>query len=51
MSIISVLLGVQVDSYVEIFPKCVHGWTLRYEGVDEAKSAENAHKKMLAWFS
>ncbi|GMN45415.1 hypothetical protein TIFTF001_014617 [Ficus carica] len=43
----------EVDSYVEIFPEVVHGWTLRYDAGDEAaaNSAEEAHKKMLDWFS
>ncbi|PON44295.1 Dienelactone hydrolase [Parasponia andersonii] len=43
----------EVDSYVEVFPKVVHGWTLRYEVDDEAaaNAAEDAHKKMLDWFS
>ena len=38
---------------MEIFPKVVHGWTLRYEVDDEAakNSAEAAHTKILDWFS
>ena len=38
---------------MEIFPKVVHGWTVRYNVDDEAaaKSANEAHEKMLEWFS
>ncbi|XP_024017329.1 carboxymethylenebutenolidase homolog, partial [Morus notabilis] len=43
----------EVDSHVEIFPNVKHGWTLRYNVNDEAavNSAEEAHRKMLEWFS
>ncbi|KAG6431115.1 hypothetical protein SASPL_109190 [Salvia splendens] len=42
----------EVDSFVKIFPGCSHGWSVRYKGEDEGavKSAEEAHKDMLAWF-
>ncbi|XP_062097155.1 endo-1,3;1,4-beta-D-glucanase-like [Humulus lupulus] len=42
-----------VDSYVEIIPKVEHGWTVRYNVDDESasKSANEAHNKMLEWFS
>ncbi|XP_030483179.2 endo-1,3;1,4-beta-D-glucanase [Cannabis sativa] len=43
----------QVESHVEIIPKVEHGWTVRYNLDDEAasKSANEAHSKMLDWFS
>ncbi|PON59779.1 Dienelactone hydrolase [Trema orientale] len=43
----------EVDSYVEIFPNVVHGWTVKYKDDDEAtaNSAKEAHNKMLDWFS
>lgn len=44
---------IQIDSYVKIFPKVGHGWTVRYDFEDEAavKTAEEAHKNLLEWFS
>lgn len=44
---------IQVDGYVKIFPKVVHGWTVRYSVEDEAavKRAEEAHENLLEWFS
>ena len=38
---------------MEIFPNVAHGWTVRYNVDDEAaaKSANEAHKKTLDWFS
>ncbi|PON59778.1 Dienelactone hydrolase [Trema orientale] len=43
----------EADSYVEIFPNVAHGWTVRYNVEDEAaaNSANEAHQKMLDWFS
>ncbi|KAJ4722351.1 endo-1,31,4-beta-D-glucanase-like [Melia azedarach] len=43
----------EVDGYVKIFPKVVHGWTVRYSVEDEAavKRAEEAHENLLEWFS
>ena len=43
----------QVDSYVKIFPKVSHGWTVRYNVEDEAavKSAEESHQNLLEWFA
>lgn len=42
----------QIKSHVKIFPKLVHGWTLRYNDKDEAavKAAEEAHQDLLGWF-
>ncbi|XP_072976100.1 endo-1,3;1,4-beta-D-glucanase-like [Typha angustifolia] len=42
----------EVDSFVKIFPKVAHGWTVRYDVNDEGavKIAEEAHQDMLAWF-
>ncbi|KAB5531893.1 hypothetical protein DKX38_018563 [Salix brachista] len=41
-----------VDSFVKVFPKVAHGWTVRYNVEDEAavKSAEEAHGNLLEWF-
>lgn len=41
----------QVKSFVKIFPRVKHGWTLRYNANDpsEVKAADEAHKDMLAW--
>ncbi|KAI4311231.1 hypothetical protein MLD38_036141 [Melastoma candidum] len=38
---------------VKIFPKVSHGWTVRYKVEDEfvVKSAEEAHKDAIEWFS
>ncbi|KAH0988966.1 hypothetical protein GBA52_000449 [Prunus armeniaca] len=43
----------EIDSYVKIFPKAEHGWTVRYNVEDEAavKRAEEAHNNMIDWFS
>lgn len=43
----------EVDSYVKIFPKVAHGWTVRYDANDEAaiKAAEEAHADLLEWFT
>jgi dienelactone hydrolase len=42
----------EVDSYVKIYPKVSHGWTVRYDVNDPeaVKAAEEAHKEMLGWF-
>ncbi|KAJ4824524.1 hypothetical protein Tsubulata_017122 [Turnera subulata] len=41
----------EVDSYVKIFPKVAHGWTVRYkdENEVEVKAAEEAHGNLLEW--
>ncbi|ESQ47470.1 hypothetical protein EUTSA_v10021426mg [Eutrema salsugineum] len=41
----------EVKSFVKIFPRVKHGWTVRYNENDpsEVKAAEEAHKDMLAW--
>ncbi|KAE8076948.1 hypothetical protein FH972_015565 [Carpinus fangiana] len=43
----------EVDSYVKIFPKVSHGWTVRYNVEDKAavKSAEESHQNLLEWFA
>ncbi|KAG6764831.1 hypothetical protein POTOM_032319 [Populus tomentosa] len=43
----------EVDSFVKIFPKVAHGWTVRYDVEDEAavKSAEEAHGNLMEWFA
>ncbi|CAL9222034.1 unnamed protein product [Arabidopsis halleri] len=41
----------EVKSFVKIFPRVKHGWTVRYNENDpsEVEAAEEAHKDMLAW--
>ncbi|KAM0948941.1 putative dienelactone hydrolase, alpha/Beta hydrolase [Dioscorea sansibarensis] len=41
-----------IDSFVKIFPRVAHGWTVRWTVDDDfaIKSAEEAHKDMLDWF-
>ncbi|KAI4369606.1 hypothetical protein MLD38_018031 [Melastoma candidum] len=43
----------EVDASVKIYPKVSHGWTVRYKDEDEfeVKSAEEAHKDTIEWFS
>ncbi|BFG19621.1 hypothetical protein CerSpe_058950 [Prunus speciosa] len=43
----------EIDSYVKIFPKAEHSWTVRYNVEDEeaVKRAEEAHNNMIDWFS
>ncbi|XP_058759301.1 endo-1,3;1,4-beta-D-glucanase-like [Vicia villosa] len=42
-----------VTSFVKIFPKVSHGWTVRYkpEDAEEVKAAEEAHQDLLNWFA
>ncbi|CAK8563568.1 unnamed protein product [Lathyrus sativus] len=42
-----------VTSFVKIFPKVSHGWTVRYkpEDAEEVKAAEEAHQDLLDWFA
>ncbi|XP_061345554.1 endo-1,3;1,4-beta-D-glucanase-like [Gastrolobium bilobum] len=42
-----------VDSFVKIFPKVSHGWTVRYntEDAEAVKTAEEAHQDLLDWFA
>ncbi|KAG2407140.1 Endo-1,3-1,4-beta-D-glucanase protein [Vigna angularis] len=42
-----------VDSFVKIFPKVSHGWTVRYKNEDPiaVKAAEEAHQDLLNWFA
>lgn len=48
----SFLYLLQIDSYVKIFPKVAHGWTVRYnvEDAEAVKAAEESHENMLEWF-
>ncbi|XP_060169096.1 uncharacterized protein LOC132599968 isoform X2 [Lycium barbarum] len=43
----------EIESFVKIFPRVEHGWTVRYNIEDESavKSAEEAHSDMLNWFT
>ncbi|OMO55080.1 Dienelactone hydrolase [Corchorus capsularis] len=43
----------EVDHFVKIFPKCTHGWTVRYNAEDPtaASCADEAHKDLLEWFA
>ncbi|CAL9222040.1 unnamed protein product [Arabidopsis halleri] len=43
----------EVNSYVKIYPKVSHGWTVRYsiDDPEAVKAAEEAHKEMLDWFA
>ncbi|CAL2236007.1 unnamed protein product [Prunus armeniaca] len=43
----------EIDSYVKIFPKAEHSWTVRYNVEDEAavKRAEEAHNNMIGFLS
>ncbi|CAK7332983.1 unnamed protein product [Dovyalis caffra] len=43
----------EVDSFVKIFPKVAHGWTVRYNIEDGAavKSAEEAHGNLMEWLA
>ncbi|OIW18448.1 hypothetical protein TanjilG_13200 [Lupinus angustifolius] len=43
----------EVDSYVKIFPKVAHGWTVRYntEDTEAVKAAEESHQILLDWFA
>ncbi|TXG71932.1 hypothetical protein EZV62_000511 [Acer yangbiense] len=42
----------EFDSFVKIYPRVAHGWTVKYNDEDEfaVKSAEEAHEDMLNWF-
>ncbi|KAK7412634.1 hypothetical protein VNO78_04147 [Psophocarpus tetragonolobus] len=42
----------EFESFVKLYPRVTHGWTVRYKDDDEAvvKSAEEAHQDMLNWF-
>ncbi|KAL2339137.1 hypothetical protein Fmac_013583 [Flemingia macrophylla] len=42
-----------VASYVKIFPKVSHGWSVRYnnEDAEAVKAAEEAHQEMLQWLA
>ncbi|CAN7049210.1 unnamed protein product [Brassica rapa subsp. trilocularis] len=43
----------EVKSFVKIFPRVKHGWTVRYDPNDpsEVEAAEEAHKDMLVWLT
>ncbi|GAU12022.1 hypothetical protein TSUD_196460 [Trifolium subterraneum] len=40
-------------SFVKIFPKISHGWTVRYnlEDAEAVKAADEAHQDLLDWFA
>ncbi|XP_020227960.1 endo-1,3;1,4-beta-D-glucanase [Cajanus cajan] len=42
-----------VASFVKIFPKVSHGWTVRYntEDAEAVKAAEEAHQELLDWLA
>ncbi|KAE8702861.1 Alpha/beta-Hydrolases superfamily protein isoform 3 [Hibiscus syriacus] len=48
-----ILKANKVDNFVKIFPKCSHGWTVRYDVNDPivVSCANEAHKDMLEWFT
>ncbi|MBA0827678.1 hypothetical protein Goarm_012434, partial [Gossypium armourianum] len=50
---IAYLLYLIVDSFVKIFPKVAHGWSVRYDVNDLAavSSANEAQQDMLEWFA
>ncbi|KAE9609565.1 hypothetical protein Lal_00006851 [Lupinus albus] len=43
----------EVESYVKIFAKVAHGWTVRYntEDAEAVKAAEESHQILLDWFA
>ncbi|KAL0742756.1 hypothetical protein Bca4012_084269 [Brassica carinata] len=43
----------EVKSFVKIFPRVKHGWTVRYDPNDpsEVEAAEEAHRDMLVWLT
>ncbi|KAJ1405637.1 Dienelactone hydrolase [Sesbania bispinosa] len=43
----------EVDSFVKIFPKVSHGWSVRYnpEDAETVNAAEEAHQDLLNWFA
>ncbi|KAJ7980136.1 endo-1,31,4-beta-D-glucanase-like [Quillaja saponaria] len=43
----------EVDSFVKIFPKVAHGWSVRYtdDNAEAVKAAEEAHQNLLEWFA
>ncbi|MBA0681434.1 hypothetical protein Goari_023236, partial [Gossypium aridum] len=48
-----ILKASEVDSFVKIFPKVAHGWSVRYDVNDLAavSSANEGHQDMLEWFA
>ncbi|MBA0710499.1 hypothetical protein Golax_009782 [Gossypium laxum] len=48
-----ILKASEVDSFVKIFPKVAHGWSVRYDVNDLAavSSANEAQQDMLEWFA
>ncbi|CAK8563569.1 unnamed protein product [Lathyrus sativus] len=48
-----ILTANSVTSFVKIFPKVSHGWTVRYkpDDAEEVKAAEEAHQDLLNWFA
>ena len=51
--VIHVPIFVVQTSFVKIFPKVSHGWTVRYkpDDAEEVKAAEEAHQDLLNWFA
>lgn len=48
-----ILSAKSAPSFVKIFPKVSHGWTVRYspEDAEAVKAAEEAHQDLLDWFA
>ncbi|MBA0696644.1 hypothetical protein Goari_003181, partial [Gossypium aridum] len=48
-----ILKASEVDSFVKIFPKCAHGWAVRYDVNDTiaVSCANEAHQDMLEWLA
>ncbi|WJX96013.1 carboxymethylenebutenolidase [Trifolium repens] len=48
-----ILSAKPVASFVKIFPKVSHGWTVRYnpEDAEAVKAANEAHQDLLDWFA
>jgi hypothetical protein len=43
---------VQIDTFLKVFPKVKHGWTVKYnmDNHEEVAEAEAAHQMMFSWF-
>ncbi|MBA0737917.1 hypothetical protein Gogos_011334 [Gossypium gossypioides] len=48
-----ILKASEVDSFVKIFPKVAHGWSVRYDVNDQTavSTANEAQQDMLEWFA
>ncbi len=42
----------QIDTFLKVFPKVKHGWTVKYnmDNHEEVAEAEAAHQMMFSWF-